>query len=545
MLRMMLAIASPPTWPAFSGSRSLRQKSVGRNGVNSIDATRFFKSRSDLRISVPADSTRREHEMVPGSRKWSTMFKFLLLAFLLFPLTSSLGQIPDLNRYGFDAKRSMESACSNDRVLRGAAAYAACLQGQIAQYERGVPIPDLTRFGFDAKRSMESACSNDRVLRGAAAYAACLQGQIAQYERGVPIPDLTRFGFDAKRSMESACSNDRVLRGAAAYATCLQGQVAQYERGVPIPDLTRFAFDVKRSMESACSNDRILRGPAAYALCLNSQIASVEASVNNVSGPNTGAVRLPASKPASEVRAERVNPQAVTESPRNAHALVIGNASYVGSARLENPINDATAISEKLRSMGFVVTAVIDANRHGLIQALGQFRKSAAASDLSLLFYSGHGVQMAGINYILPIDIDQTDPANAAIQGVSLDFVIDKFLPGKIKIVFLDACRDNPLHRTSARSVSRGLAPVSVTHGTLISYATRDGHVALDGVGQNNSPFTQALLEHLADPYDIAVVLRKVRERVMLATGGKQQPWEYGSLTGGELVLSKNNRRSP
>jgi hypothetical protein len=224
---------------------------------------------------------------------------------------------------------------------------------------------------------------------------------------------------------------------------------------------------------------------------------------------------------------------------RNAHALVIGNAAYPGSARLDNPINDATAISQKLRSMGFTVTTVTNANRQRLVQAMAQFRRSAASADMSLLFYSGHGVQIFGTNYILPIDLDQTDTAQATIQGVRLNEVIENFMPGKTKIVFLDACRDNPLQRTGDRSVTKGLAPISVAEGTLISYATKDGQVAADGVGSKNSPFTQALLEHLADPQDIGVVLRKVREKVMRATGGKQQPWDYGSLTGGELVLSR------
>jgi TonB family protein len=225
-------------------------------------------------------------------------------------------------------------------------------------------------------------------------------------------------------------------------------------------------------------------------------------------------------------------------SPKNPHALIIGNAAYPGSSRLDNPINDAKAIEQKLRSMGFTVTVVTDANRQRLVQAMSQFRKTASNADLSLLFYSGHGVQIFGTNYILPIDVDQSDAAQATIQGVSLNSVVENFLPGKTKIVFLDACRDNPLQRSNDRSVSKGLAPISVAQGTLIAYATKDGQTASDGVGQKNSPFTKALLEHLSDPQDIAVILRKVREKVMTATGGKQQPWEYGSLTGGELVLS-------
>ena len=223
---------------------------------------------------------------------------------------------------------------------------------------------------------------------------------------------------------------------------------------------------------------------------------------------------------------------------RTAHALVIGNAAYPGSGRLDNPVNDANAISQKLRSMGFIVTTVTDANRQRLVQSMAQFRRTAASADISLLYYAGHGVQIFGTNYILPTDVDQTDPAQATIQGVSLNSVVENFLPGKTKLVFLDACRDNALQRTNDRSVSKGLAPISAAEGTLISYATKDGQTAADGVGSKNSPFTQALLEHLNDPQDIAVVLRKVRERVMKITGGKQQPWEYGSLTGGELVLS-------
>lgn len=238
-------------------------------------------------------------------------------------------------------------------------------------------------------------------------------------------------------------------------------------------------------------------------------------------------------------------PSAGATTIRSAHALVIGNAAYPGSGRLENPVNDALAMSQKLRSMGFTVTTVTDANRQRLVQAMSQFRRSAASADLSLLFYSGHGVQIFGTNYILPTDVDQTDTAQATIQGVRLNEVIENFMPGKTKIVFLDACRDNPLQRTGDRSVTKGLAPISVAEGTLISYATKDGQVAADGVGSKNSPFTQALLEHLADPQDIGVVLRKVREKVMKATGGKQQPWDYGSLTGGELVLARVRANKP
>ena len=147
-------------------------------------------------------------------------------------------------------------------------------------------------------------------------------------------------------------------------------------------------------------------------------------------------------------------------------------------------------------------------------------------------------MQVQGVNYMIPIDMSLSDPSQATLQAVSLTQVVEQYLPGKTKLVFLDACRDNPIVAAGVRGASKGLAPINVSEGTLIAYATKDGQTAEDGVGAKNSPFTRALLDHLADPFDIGVVLRRVREKVMQATGGKQQPWEYGSLIGGELVLS-------
>ncbi len=224
---------------------------------------------------------------------------------------------------------------------------------------------------------------------------------------------------------------------------------------------------------------------------------------------------------------------------QEAHALVIGNSEYRGSGRLENPVRDAQAMSAKLRALGFRVTELKDTNRDQLVKGLSEFARTAAKADLTLLFYAGHGMQVQGVNYMIPIDMSLSDPGQASLQAVPLTQVLEQYLPGKTKLVFLDACRDNPLITAGVRGASRGLASMNVSEGTLIAYATKDGQVAADGVGSKNSPFTQALLEHLADPSDISVVLRRVREKVMQVTGGKQQPWDYGSLTGGELVLSK------
>ncbi len=227
---------------------------------------------------------------------------------------------------------------------------------------------------------------------------------------------------------------------------------------------------------------------------------------------------------------------------QEAHALVIGNSDYRGSARLENPTRDAQAMSAKLRALGFKVTELGNTNRAQMVKGLSEFTRTASKADLTLLFYAGHGMQVQGVNYMIPVDMNLNDPSQATLQAVSLSQVVEQYMPGKTKLVFLDACRDNPIVSAGVRGASKGLAPINVSEGTLIAYATKDGQTAEDGAGRN-SPFTQALLEHLADPFDIGVVLRRVREKVMRATGGKQQPWEYGSLTGGELVLSAIRRK--
>ena len=233
----------------------------------------------------------------------------------------------------------------------------------------------------------------------------------------------------------------------------------------------------------------------------------------------------------------QVKPAAPIGPRLSVHAIVIGNGAYQGSGQLDNPINDARAISAKLKSMGFKVTTIENADRTKLVSSLVKFSASAVDSDLTLFFYAGHGVQISGKNYMLPTDTNLNQIGGVELHGISLNSVVDRFLPGKTKLVFLDACRDNPLLQVASRSVSRGLAPISVSQGTLISYATKDGSVAADGSGKN-SPFTEALLQHIDSPDDIAVVLRRVRDQVMRETGGQQQPWEYGSLSGGSLILS-------
>lgn len=251
----------------------------------------------------------------------------------------------------------------------------------------------------------------------------------------------------------------------------------------------------------------------------------------------------PAPKPASEA-IPVAQPQPVPAPlppPLKVHALVIGNGAYAG-ARLSNPRNDASAIADRFKRFGFNVTLVLDSNRQQMVRALAQFSEAARDADVGIVFYAGHGLQVGGINYLLPVDLDLSgnQPVSVALEAVSLDSVLQEHLPGKTRLVFLDACRDNPLAQSmgGSRGGSRGLARIQTALGTLISYATRDGGTAADG-DSGNSPYTAGLLANLDATEDIALVLRKVRQHVLTNTRGKQEPWEYGSLVGGSLVLSR------
>lgn len=235
------------------------------------------------------------------------------------------------------------------------------------------------------------------------------------------------------------------------------------------------------------------------------------------------------------------NKLAPSQTTKSVLALVIGNSSYPKSP-LTNPTNDANEFAKKLIQYGFNVKLLIDGDRKSIIRALNEFQSQSTKYDVNILFYAGHGIQYNGVNYLIPIDMS-LDAGSASIEfdGISANQVIDKYMHGKTKLVFLDACRDNPLSRSlqiaSRGGNFRGLAAMDANSGTLISYSTKDGNVALDGIAKN-SPYTEALLKYLDSREDISLILRKVRQSVIDKTGGKQVPWDYGSLVGDQLILS-------
>ncbi len=228
-------------------------------------------------------------------------------------------------------------------------------------------------------------------------------------------------------------------------------------------------------------------------------------------------------------------------------ALVIGNGGYGAFRSLPNAPSDARLVARSLGDLGFEVETLLDASRASLEAALQRLARASDGADLALLFYAGHGLQVGGENYLIPTDATLAGARSLDAEALPLPRVMRAVEGARLRLVFLDACRDNPVAgpmagyaqgQAATRSLGRGLAPVAAADlgplaglGTLISFSTAPGTVALDGAGQN-SPFASALARRLTTPgLEIAELLRLVRRDVYAATEGRQVPWDNSSLT--------------
>ena len=229
-------------------------------------------------------------------------------------------------------------------------------------------------------------------------------------------------------------------------------------------------------------------------------------------------------------------------------ALVIGNSAYKNVAKLTNPANDAAAIAGLLQRAGFeVVEAKRDLTNTEMRRTLRDFTNKSRDADMAVVYYAGHGIEVDGMNYLIPVDATLEQDSDAYDEAVALDRVLQSIEPAKrLRLVILDACRDNPFARTMKRTVAsralgRGLAGVEPGKpNTLIAFAAKGGSTADDGAGAN-SPFTTALLKHLTTPgLDLRQAFGLIRDEVMKATDNKQEPFVYGSLGGATVTLVPN-----
>lgn len=235
-------------------------------------------------------------------------------------------------------------------------------------------------------------------------------------------------------------------------------------------------------------------------------------------------------------------------------ALVIGNSAYVHAGALENPANDANDMAEALEAIGFIVIRALDVDRRAFDDKVRAFSVALEEADDAVFFYAGHGLQVGGQNYLIPVDAELKTERDLDFEALPLSFVLRQMelqREGKTNVVFLDACRDNPLARNLARSmgtrsasIGRGLAQVKTGVGTFIAFSTQPGNVALDGTGRN-SPFAKALLARITEPdLSLAGMMIDVRNAVLESTGGKQVPWDHSALTG-EFYFTRGALRKP
>lgn len=226
---------------------------------------------------------------------------------------------------------------------------------------------------------------------------------------------------------------------------------------------------------------------------------------------------------------------AVTASAQDRFALVIGNSQYKNVSPLTNPGRDATAVSALLKDAGFEVTAATDLDKTSMSRAIRFFTNQISGkpeNTVALIYYAGHGLQVDGENFLIPVDATVSREADVPLETMRLADLMSMLdtVRSKTRIVILDACRDNPF-ADIAKAAPRGLALVNAPAGTLVAYSTSPGATAEDGSG-SNSPFAQALIKSAKEPgLPIETALKNVRLAVHGVTGGRQTPWEISALT--------------
>ena len=213
-------------------------------------------------------------------------------------------------------------------------------------------------------------------------------------------------------------------------------------------------------------------------------------------------------------------------------ALVIGNGAYTGGGVLANPANDATDMADKLTQLGFKVTLRTDADYMVMRRALTEFGRQVTPGTVALFFFAGHGMQVRGRNYLLPVDARIQIENDVGTEAMDADFVLDKLSQASLSIVILDACRNNPFERRFRSGSGAGLAHMAAPTGALIAYATAPGKVAADGEGRNGL-YTGELLKALSlAGLQVEDVFKRVRTNVIKLSGDAQTPWEASSLIG-------------
>jgi len=323
-----------------------------------------------------------------------------------------------------------------------------------------------------------------------------------------------------------------------------------------IPEIIIYNPVVTRGIKIPESNKQILvKGKASgingiYELTINGTDATINASgdfqqnVKLAVGDNTITIKATDTKNNTGTFSFDVNRQsevvngdaAIKESPVNTDekrlALIIGNSHYGNGQTLKNSANDANLMSTTLKNLGFDVITRIDATKQKMEEAVRDFSKKLPDCNVALFYYAGHGLQVDGVNYLIPTDAKVEDKSDCKFEAVPVNFVVGEFenYPNNVNIVILDACRSNPF-RSWSRGGERGFKIINPTSGTIISFATAEGSTASDGTG-NNGLFTEELVKQMTISQPIESVFKKTRVQVQKRSNGGQSPQEWSQLTG-------------
>ncbi len=395
----------------------------------------------------------------------------------------------------------------------------------------------------------------DEALRRDPKLVTAYSGRGGSYVRKGKL-DLARRDIDEALKLDP--NNSGVRNGLGNYHLAIGdygSAIAEYNAAIRISP--QYLYPYRGRAEAYEARGDLAAALADYRVALSldpgkQQIGGKEAAEGVARVEQKLAAAADKSKMAAvEPKPAPVEPKTSTAAPKAAAlgrrvALVIGNSKYKYANPLPNPANDAADVSQLLRKLGFDVIEGRDLDRRGMEDKIRAFgRKLEAGADLALLFYAGHGMQVGGRNFLIPVDAKLERSGDLTLDTIELGQILAQMEADKrVNLVFLDACRDNPLARSFARSlgtrsgsVGSGLAPVQSAIGTMIAYATQPDNVALDGEGRN-SPFTTALLKYIATPkLEIGSIMKRVRADVIATTREKQVPWDHSSLVGDVILV--------
>jgi tetratricopeptide (TPR) repeat protein len=321
-------------------------------------------------------------------------------------------------------------------------------------------------------------------------------------------------------------------------------------------------FRLGRADEGLPAADRALALNPANAAALDTRgrirealgefdLASTDITRSLELDPGQGEVRESLARIKSRLEAAAASPAGAVRADAGRTrerriALVIGNSAYENVAKLKNAEGDAQAVADKLRSVGFdAVQVATNLKREALVETFGAFAREAESAEWAVVYFAGHGMEVNGINWLVPTDAALKADRDVPFQAVPLDQALVAVEGARrMRLVILDACRDNPFlakmtRLVASRSLSRGLAQIEPSRGTLVAFSAKPGQVALDGDGAN-SPFVSALVKHLGTPgLEIDRLFRRVRDEVLRTTADKQEPWSNGTLPDEDFFFSK------